>query len=369
MKIAQIVGARPQFIKLAPLSRLIRQHHDEVIIHSGQHYDTQMDEVFFREMRIPKPDVNLNAGSGSQGAQTARILEGIESALLEHAPDIVIVYGDTNTTLAGALAATKLGIMTAHVEAGLRSFNRAMPEEINRVVADHVSDILLCPTLTAMENARREGLQDKSHLVGDIMTDSLRMGLELAADNDRILRDLKLKNKEFHLLTLHRPYNVDDPASLGKILSALDSLGTRIIFPVHPRTGKILKKTGQPRFQNIQFIPPQSYLNFISLMSAASKVLTDSGGIQKEAYILGRPCVTLRSETEWTETIDNGWNLLLPVDSPSFPEAIAEFQVPHKRPEIFGSNVASKILKILEQMVTLKTTEKNRKKGPKTLEE
>ncbi|MGC9362778.1 MAG: UDP-N-acetyl glucosamine 2-epimerase, partial [Candidatus Syntrophosphaera sp.] len=224
MKIAQIVGARPQFIKLAPLSRSIRQNHEEVIIHSGQHYDAQMDEVFFREMRIPKPDVNLNAGSGSQGTQTAAMLKGIETALMEHAPDIAIVYGDTNTTLAGALAAAKLGIMTAHVEAGLRSFNRAMPEEINRVVTDHVSDILLCPTLTAMENARREGLQDKSHLVGDIMTDSLGMGLELAKGSDNIIQDLGLTDGEYYLLTLHRPYNVDDPSSLSKILSALDGL-------------------------------------------------------------------------------------------------------------------------------------------------
>lgn len=362
MKIAQIVGARPQFVKLAPLSRLIRQHHDEFIIHSGQHYDTQMDEVFFREMRIPKPDVNLNAGSGSQGAQTARILEGIESVLLKHAPDIVIVYGDTNTTLAGALAAAKLGIITAHVEAGLRSYNRAMPEEINRVVADHISDILLCPTLTAMKNARWEGLQDKSQLVGDIMTDSLGMGLELATESVSVIQDLGLAESEYYLLTLHRPYNVDDPSSLSRILSALDNLGKKIIFPVHPRTRKILETSDQARLQNIEMTSPQSYLSFISLMSAADKVLTDSGGIQKEAYILGKPCVTLRSETEWIETVASGWNLLLPVDSPSFPEAIERFLVPREHPEIFGSNVASKILRILEQIVTRKNTEKNRKK-------
>jgi UDP-GlcNAc3NAcA epimerase len=349
MKIAQIVGARPQFVKLAPLSRLIRQKHEEIIIHSGQHYDSRMDEVFFRDMRIPHPDVNLNAGSKSQTPQTAIILEGVESALLEHKPDLVIVYGDTNTTLAGALASAKLGLRTAHVEAGLRSFNRSMPEEINRVVADHVSDILLCPTATAMENARREGLQDKSHLVGDIMTDSLRMGLELASDTNGILKDLGLQNQAFSLLTLHRPYNVDDPASLHKILSGLDGLGLKIVFPVHPRTRRIIEQTGRTKFRNIRLILPQSYLDFISLMQAAEMVLTDSGGIQKEAYILGKPCVTLRSETEWTETVASGWNLLLPVDSPSFPEAIAEFQVPRERPDIFGSNVARKILEILEE--------------------
>ncbi|MFO8145508.1 MAG: UDP-N-acetylglucosamine 2-epimerase (non-hydrolyzing), partial [Candidatus Syntrophosphaera sp.] len=343
MKIAQIVGARPQFVKLAPLSRLIRQKHEEIIIHSGQHYDSRMDEVFFRDMRIPHPDVNLNAGSKSQAPQTAIILEGVESALLEHKPDLVIVYGDTNTTLAGALASAKLGLRTAHVEAGLRSFNRFMPEEINRVVADHVSNILLCPTATAMENARREGLEDKCHLVGDIMTDSLRMALELASGTNGILKDLGLQNQAFSLLTLHRPYNVDDPASLHKILSGLDGLGLKIVFPVHPRTRRIIEQTGRTKFRNIRLILPQSYLDFISLMQAAEMVLTDSGGIQKEAYILGKPCVTLRSETEWTETVASGWNLLLPVDSPSFPEAIAEFQVPRERPDIFGSNVASKI--------------------------
>jgi len=349
MKIAQIVGARPQFVKLAPLSRLIRERHTEIIIHSGQHYDIKMNDVFFRDMQIPAPDHNLNIGSGSQGVQTAEILSALEAVLEKENPDWVIVYGDTNTTLAGALAAAKLGLRTAHVEACLRSFNRAMPEEINRVVADHLADLLLCPTPTAMENARREGLQDKARLVGDIMTDSLKLGLELAEGFSDILADLSLQAGSFSLLTLHRPYNVDDPARLEHILKGLNSLGKTIVFPVHPRTRNVLAQLNPKNFSCLRFIEPLSYLDFISLMGAADMVLTDSGGIQKESYIIGKPCVTLRSETEWTETVDTGWNLLLPVDSSSFPNAILDFQPPSERPELYGSDVSRKILDVLEQ--------------------
>ncbi len=348
MKIAQIVGARPQFVKLAPLSRLIREKHEEIIIHSGQHYDIQMNEVFFRDMLIPPPDHNLNVGSGGQAAQTAGILSALEPVLREEKPDWVIVYGDTNTTLAGALAAVKLGLRTAHVEACLRSFNRSMPEEINRVVADHVSDLLFCPTQTAMEIARREGLLDKASLVGDIMTDSLKLGLELAEGYSDILSELALEPGAFSLLTLHRPYNVDDPRRLDQILKGLESLDKTIVFPVHPRTRNVLSELDPESYVNLRFIEPLSYLDFISLMGAAEMVLTDSGGIQKEAYIIGKPCVTLRSETEWSETVASGWNLLLPVDSALFPRAILDFQVPSAHPELFGADVSRKILDVLE---------------------
>ncbi len=349
MKIVQIVGARPQFVKLAPLSRLLRKKHQEIIIHSGQHYDIQMNDVFFQDMQIPEPDHNLNIGSGSQAQQTAEILEAIEPLLQDLKPDFTIVYGDTNTTLAGALAAAKLNLPTVHVEACLRSFNRAMPEEINRVVADHVSDVLLCPTQTAMENARREGLLEKCHLVGDIMTDSLKLGLELA-EGSTTLEDLDLQPGGFSLLTLHRPYNVDSPSHLKKILDALDSLHKTIVFPVHPRTRNVLALLEPDDYQNLRFIEPQSYLDFLCLMQAADMILTDSGGIQKEAYIVRKPCVTLRSETEWLETVASGWNLLLPVDSPDFPARIPHFQVPTEHPDLFGSDVASKIVALLEEL-------------------
>jgi len=348
MKIAQIVGARPQFVKLAPLSREIRKHHTEIIIHSGQHYDIQMNEVFFRDMEIPNPDYNLCVGSNTQGVQTGEILAAIEPILIDEKPDLVIVYGDTNTTLAGALAAAKLGIKTAHVEACLRSFNRSMPEEINRIVTDHISDILLAPTQMAMTNASREGLEDKTHLVGDIMVDSMAFGLKKAQKESTVIAELKLTGKEYSLLTLHRPYNVDDPKNLHHILSQLDTLGRMIIFPVHPRTRNILQQMETSRFNNIHYVPPQAYLDFLCLMSGASLILSDSGGIQKEAYILQKPCVTLRYETEWVETVESGWNLLLPVNDAAFPKAINSFTPPNAHPEIFGKDVAQRITRLIQ---------------------
>jgi UDP-GlcNAc3NAcA epimerase len=349
MKIAQVVGARPQFIKLAPISRLLREKHQEIIIHSGQHYDIQMNDVFFQDMLIPAPDYNLDVGSGTQAQQTAEILEALEPVLIEEKPDWVLIYGDTNTTLAGALASAKLGINTAHIEAGLRSFNRSMPEELNRIVADHLSDLLFCPTETAKENLQHEGLEDKAHLVGDIMTDSLKLGLELAKDNSDILQELKLEPGSFLLLTLHRPYNVDDPKMLSYILSGLDRLDKIIVFPVHPRTRNILCQMDPEKFRNIRFIEPLSYLDFITLMQASEMILTDSGGIQKEAYIIGKLCVTLRTETEWIETVKSGWNILLPPQSEEFPEKLLNISKPLSHTQLFGSDVSEKIIAILEK--------------------
>ena len=349
MKIAQVVGARPQFIKLAPLSRLVREKHEEIIIHSGQHYDIQMNDVFFQDMLIPAPDYNLDVGSGTQAQQTAEILEALEPVLIEEKPDWVLVYGDTNTTLAGALAATKLGLKTAHIEAGLRSFNRSMPEELNRIVADHLSDLLFCPTDAAMNNLAKEGLAERAYLVGDIMTDSLKLGLELAKDNSDILNELTLNPGTFLLLTLHRPYNVDDPKLLSLILSGLNSLNKLIVFPVHPRTRNILCQIEPDKFNNIRFIEPLSYLDFLTLMQASEMILTDSGGIQKEAYIIGKLCITLRPETEWIETVKTGWNILLPPQSKEFPEKILSVSKPSIHPPLFGSDVSQKILSVLEQ--------------------
>ncbi|MDD4308785.1 MAG: UDP-N-acetylglucosamine 2-epimerase (non-hydrolyzing) [Candidatus Cloacimonetes bacterium] len=347
MKIVQIVGARPQFVKLAPLSRELRKTHQEIIIHSGQHYDIQMNEVFFNDMEIPNPDYNLCIGSGSQGVQTGDILAAVEPILIKEKPDMVIVYGDTNTTLAGALAAAKLGMKIAHVEACLRSFNRSMPEEINRVVTDHLSDILLVPTEMAVKNAKKEGLLDKCHQVGDIMVDSLAFGLKKAHQESTAIDELQLQNTPFSLLTLHRPYNVDDPVNLHHILSNLNSLNRLIVFPVHPRTRKILLSMPDNKFCNIRYIEPQAYLDFILLMENSDMILSDSGGIQKEAYILGKPCVTLRYETEWVETVECGWNLLLAPDSEAFPAAIKSFVTPVEHPDIFGTDVAARIANVL----------------------
>lgn len=349
MKIAQVVGARPQFIKLAPLSRLVREKHEEIIIHSGQHYDIQMNDVFFQDMLIPAPNYNLDVGSGTQAQQTAEILEALEPVLIEEKPDWVLVYGDTNTTLAGALAAAKLGLKTAHIEAGLRSFNRSMPEELNRIVADHLSDLLFCPTEAAMNNLAKEGLAERAYLVGDIMTDSLKLGLEMAKDNSDILNELTLNPGTFLLLTLHRPYNVDDPKLLSLILSGLNSLNKLIVFPVHPRTRNILCQIEPDKFNNIRFIEPLSYLDFLTLMQASEMILTDSGGIQKEAYIIGKLCITLRPETEWIETVKTGWNILLPPQSKEFPEKILSVSKPLIHPPLFGSDVSQKILSVLEQ--------------------
>lgn len=350
MKIIQLVGARPQFVKLAPLSKVIRAAgHEELIVHSGQHYDIQMNEVFFRDMEIPAPDYNLSVGSGSQALQTAEILSLLEPILIKQSPDLLIVYGDTNTTLAGALAAAKLQIRIAHVEACLRSFNRSMPEEINRIVTDHVSDILLAPTPMAMENAKREGLSDKCSLVGDIMVDSLLFGIGKARSQSQVLQELKISEDEkFHLLTLHRPYNVDSPQNLEHILSSLDTLGTRVVFPVHPRTRQVLQNMQRKQFSHINFVGPQAYLDFLMLMDNCAMMLSDSGGIQKEAYILQKPCVTLRPETEWVETVQSGWNMLLPTDDPAFPNAIKDFQPPSEHPDIFGKDVAQNILEVIE---------------------
>lgn len=354
MKIIQIVGARPQFVKLAPLSRAVREAgYEELIVHSGQHYDLSMNEVFFRDMEIPAPDFNLSVGSGSQGVQTGEILALVEPILEKQKPDMVIVYGDTNTTLAGALAAVKLGFKTAHVEACLRSFNRSMPEEINRIATDHISDLLLAPTPKAMANAAKEGLSDKCVLVGDIMVDSLAFGIKKAKEKSRVLEELKLdKGEPYHLLTLHRPYNVDNTEKLSHILKGLDGLGTRIVFPVHPRTRKMLQNMPDRQFRNIHFIAPQAYLDFLMLMDNCQMMLSDSGGIQKEAYILQKPCITLRPETEWVETVESGWNLLLDPEEPAFPEAIKGFTPPASHPDIFGKDVAIRILTEIEKAIT-----------------
>lgn len=312
MRFASIVGARPQFIKLVPVSCALRQQHEEIIIHTGQHYDYRMSALFFDELAIPTPDYDLEIGSGSQGAQTGRMLEAIEQVLIKERPGWVIVYGDTNSTLAGALAAAKLHIPIAHVEAGLRSFNRAIPEEVNRVVTDHLSDRLFCPTETARRHANNEGIIQGVETVGDVMYDMLRQAQsKLDAHAKRLLPALHIVPQTYVLVTVHRPANTDDPTALHNIAQALNQLDMPVIFPIHPRTCDFLKRYDIVWGKHVRFIQPVGYIDMLTLEREAYRILTDSGGVQKEAFFLGVPCVTLREETEWPETVEAGWNVLV----------------------------------------------------------
>jgi UDP-N-acetylglucosamine 2-epimerase len=343
MKIVSIVGARPQFIKAAVVSRVLRVQHNEVLVHTGQHYDSAMSAVFFRDMSIPEPNYDLGVGSGPHGWQTGRMLSQIEQVLLAEQPDWVVVYGDTNSTLAGALASVKLHIPVAHVEAGLRSFNRGMPEEHNRVLTDHCADLLLCPTQTAVDNLAREGVHLGVHLVGDVMYDAVLQFGSLAQERSTILSGLGLMPKGYLLATIHRPYNTDDPNGLRSILQAISEIGETIIFPVHPRTRQRVAEFGIDlgAFPNLQPIEPVGYLDMVMLEQHARLILTDSGGIQKEAYFLGVPCVTLRPETEWVETVQAGWNLVVGCDRMGILNAAKEHHWPTgDRVPIFGDGRA-----------------------------
>lgn len=349
MKIISIVGARPQFIKLAPLSRKLREYFEEKIIHTGQHYNQEMSNLFFDELEIPKPDYNIGISGGNHGEQTGKMLIALEEIMLLEKPDLVIVFGDTNSTLAGSLAATKLGIRTVHVEAGLRSFNRSMPEEINRIISDHTCDYLFAPTQSSMHNLKLENLASKSYLTGDIMVDSIKSAREK-------LGRIKLNNtnkgqyENYYLLTLHRPYNVDNSRNLSRIFDELGKLSKRVVFPVHPRTSKIIESNDLVIPDNFIMIKPVGYLDFISLQLNSVKIITDSGGIQKEAYILRKPCITLRSETEWIETVEAGWNLIInPLITNDYHSEIESFNPVDNYLPIFGNNVAEKMSGIIEK--------------------
>ncbi|HUQ65148.1 MAG TPA: UDP-N-acetylglucosamine 2-epimerase (non-hydrolyzing) [Flavitalea sp.] len=310
--IVTVIGARPQFIKAAMLSKALKcQGIPEVIIHTGQHYDYKMSEVFFSELALPGAEINLNVGSGSHGIQTGEMLTGIERYLLEHIKKIshVLLYGDTNSTLAGALAAAKLNIPVIHIEAGLRSYNRAMPEEINRVTTDHVSSLLFCSSDTGVENLKKEGITGGVHISGDIMLDAFNMFSSIAA-NKFVISDIIPQDvaEDFSLLTIHRPVNTDNIQNLTAILNGLKSLKTNIVWPVHPRNKSILGKLNVPA--NVFIHDPFSYFEMMVILRGAKKILTDSGGLQKEAYWAKKPCITIRTETEWVETLHNNWNIL-----------------------------------------------------------
>jgi UDP-N-acetylglucosamine 2-epimerase len=349
-KVLSIVGARPQFIKLAPLSRRIREHFTEIIVHTGQHFDKQMSDAFFADLNIPAPDYNLNIGSGSHGQQTGNMLMAIEEVLQKEKPALVVVFGDTNSTLAGALAAVKLHIPVVHIEAGLRSFNRSMPEEINRIATDHISDYLFAPTSAAMVNIEKEGLTGRSFLTGDIMVDALLDNIDRARAGSTILQDLDLQPETYSLLTLHRPYNVDDPANLKAILALLSRTEERVVFPVHPRTRNIIRDHHIQIPGNIRTTTPVGYLDFLFLQSHSRRVITDSGGIQKEAYILMKPCLTLRPETEWVETVEAGWNLLIDYKQEGTADQIGNFTPPDGHPDLFGRDVAAGMTELIRSV-------------------
>ncbi len=316
MRVATIVGARPQFVKASVVSRALRARHTEILIHTGQHYDANMSDVFFRELDLPAPDRHLGVGSGSHGEQTGRMLAAVETALLEEKPDAVLVYGDTNSTLAGALAAAKLGIPVAHVEAGCRSYDRAMPEEINRVLTDHASTLLFCPTRSTVDNLAREGITTGVHFVGDVMLDLCRERVPEAERRSTVVRDLGLRAGGYVVATVHRAANTDERARLIAIVIALGHVEDTVVFPAHPRTRAAL--AGTPLPSNVRVIDPLGYLDMLALVRGARVVATDSGGVQKEAFFLETPCVTLRDRTEWPETLAGGWNRLVDVE----PEAI-----------------------------------------------
>ena len=350
MKIITILGARPQFIKASVVSSVFRGVGiNEVVIHTGQHFDTTMSDVFFKELDLPEPQYHLNIHSLSHGAMTGRMMERLEEVLLQERPDWVCVYGDTNSTLAGALVAAKINIPLAHVEAGLRSFNRQMPEEVNRVVTDHLSQLLFAPTPLAVKCLQNEGISQGVHLVGDVMLDTILLYQAKAKQTSDILARYQLSYEEFYLATIHRPSNTDDSCRLSSILDSFTQLDYPVIFPIHPRTLAQIHKNQLSYYlaaDSIKAIPPASYLDMLNLESACRAVITDSGGIQKEAYVLGRPCFTLRNETEWKETVEIGWNQL--VQPETLGKSVANFTQPRELPALYGKgDAATKIADIL----------------------
>lgn len=342
VRVLSVIGARPQFVKAALLSaEFARRGIEEILVHTGQHYDREMSDVFFEELRLPPPNHQLNVGSGSHGAQTGEMLKRLEPVVRDEAPDWVLVYGDTNSTLAGALTAAKLHVPVAHVEAGLRSFNRAMPEEINRIVADHVADLLLVPTAHAAKQLREEGITQGVRVVGDLMVDLVMQAAATIPESPPILDRFSVRARGYCVATIHRAGNTDDPATFRRLLEGLRGLGRPVIFPVHPRTREIARAAGAGENDNLILCEPLSYANMIALVSRAAMVLTDSGGLQKEAFALKVPCVTLREETEWIETLEDGWNVLTGSDPKKIVQASGR-PVPGRQSAPFGDGTAAK---------------------------
>lgn len=358
MKIVTVVGARPQFIKAAAVSREIRKYADEVLVHTGQHYDSNMSDVFFEELAIQRPDYYLGVGSGSHAKQTASMLVELEEIYLKEKPDFVLVYGDTNSTLAAALAASKILIPVIHVEAGLRSFNKAMPEEQNRILTDHISEFLFCPTQTAVDHLKNENITRNVHLIGDVMCDAVLFYLQrMKESSEEVFRkklhfifqwDKPLEN--WYLATVHRAENTEDANALSEILKAFEEFELPVLFPVHPRIRKYIDLLYEKnRYHNICFVEPLGYLEMLYFTSHAVKVVTDSGGLQKEAYIMHRNIVTLRNQTEWVETLAGNHNILCPIDSQKIYEAVGREDIDKSFDDALygGGDAALKMCRIL----------------------
>lgn len=351
LRFVSIVGARPQFIKAAVFSRAVRARHREVLVHTGQHYDPQLSDVFFREIGIPAPEVQLESGSGTHAEQTAAMLVGVERVLMAERPDWVITFGDTNSTLAGALAAAKLGVPIAHVEAGLRSFNWSMPEEINRVLVDRMSRALFCPSATAVENLAAEGIRSGVHLVGDVMAEGLELSRPVALARSQVLSELQVEPGAYALVTVHRAENAGNAERLARIAAGLNALDEPVVFPVHPGTRKALEQIDFRPARHVRLVPPLGYLDMVRLLTSARVVITDSGGLQKEAYWSSVPCITLRDETEWTETVAHGWNVLVGTDPARIAAAVRSACKPASHPALYGkAGVADQCVTLLESM-------------------
>jgi len=332
-------------VKAAAVSRQLRAVHEELLVHTGQHYDDELSKVFFEELEVPAPDRELGVGSGTAAEQTARMLAALEPVLREWAPDLVLVYGDTNSTLAGALAAAQLHLAVAHVEAGMRSGDWSMPEELNRVLTDHASDLLLCSTPTAVANLEREGAHGRVELVGDVMADVSLAFASVAEERSRALEQHGVTPGEYLLVTAHRAGNVDDPERLRRLVELLEALPTTAVFPLHPRTRARLESAGMlerlAAAEQLKLVAPLGYLDFLVLARNARAILTDSGGVQKEAYLLGTPCITLRNTTEWVETVEQGWNVLVDLNREAALSALQRKPPAGERPELYGGGHAA----------------------------
>jgi UDP-N-acetylglucosamine 2-epimerase (non-hydrolysing)/UDP-GlcNAc3NAcA epimerase len=352
VRVLTVIGNRPQFVKAAAVSSRLREVGDEVLVHTGQHYDDDLSQVFFDELALPRPEHRFDLGGGSNTDQTARMLAALAPLLAAERPDVVLVYGDTNSTLAGALAAAQARIPVAHVEAGMRSFDRSMPEELNRVLTDHAADLLLCPSATSAENLRAESVAGEILVVGDVMVDVAQLLAPRARERTAVLEACEVDPGEFLLATAHRAGNVDDPARLERLVEVLGGMPYPVVLPLHPRTRARLEAAGlMDALDGVRLTAPLGYLDFMVLLLHARAVLTDSGGVQKEAYLAGVPCITMRDRTEWTETVEVGWNVLVDLDADAARAAL-EREPPATRPALYGDGRAGE--RVVDALLALR---------------